>query len=150
MSPPRRRVLYLCTGNSCRSQMAEGLTNALRGDEFEAHSAGVEPGQVDPRAVEAMAETGVDISGQASKDVEAFIGQPWDWVVTLCDNARESCPFSPARWRGCTAASTTRPVWPPGRRTGMRPWLTTAGCAMRSKPWSWIFPPAWRMSHEPA
>ncbi|MCA1906082.1 MAG: arsenate reductase ArsC [Desulfarculus sp.] len=91
----KRRILYLCTGNSCRSQMAEGLTNALRGAEFEAHSAGVEPKSVDPRAVKVMAEIGVDISGQTSKTIDPFVGQPWDWVVTLCDNARESCPLFP-------------------------------------------------------
>jgi arsenate reductase len=89
------RILYLCTGNSCRSQMAEGFTNALRGEGFEAHSAGVAPKAVDPRAVRVMAEAGVDISRQASKDVETFLQKPWDWVVTLCDNARESCPFFP-------------------------------------------------------
>ena len=94
---PKKRILYLCTGNSCRSQMAEALTNALRGGEFEAHSAGVAPKPVDPRAVKALAEIGLDISGQASKDLERFIGQPWDWVVTLCDNARESCPFFPGQ-----------------------------------------------------
>lgn len=93
------KILYLCTGNSCRSQMAEGLTNALRGDLFEAQSAGVAPGRVDPLAVAVMAEAGVDISGQRSKDVEQFIGQSWDWVVTLCDNARESCPFFPGPTR---------------------------------------------------
>lgn len=94
---PKKRILYLCTGNSCRSQMAEGFTNALRGGEFEAHSAGVAPGRVDPRAVKAMAEAGVDIAGQQSKAVDPFIGQDWDWVVTLCDNANEACPFFPAR-----------------------------------------------------
>ncbi|MBU4565360.1 MAG: arsenate reductase ArsC [Desulfarculus sp.] len=92
---PKKRILFLCTGNSCRSQMAEGFTNALRGDEYEAFSAGVAPGRVDPRAVAAMAEAGVDISGQKSKAVDPFIGQDWDWVVTLCDNANEACPFFP-------------------------------------------------------
>ncbi|MFH1059519.1 MAG: arsenate reductase ArsC [Pseudomonadota bacterium] len=95
MSSDKQRILFLCTGNSCRSQMAEGLTNALRGGEFEACSAGVEPKGVDPRAVEVMAEIGVDISDQASKSVDQFIGQEWDWVVTLCDSARESCPLFP-------------------------------------------------------
>lgn len=94
-TPAKKRILYLCTGNSCRSQMAEALTSALFGGEFEAHSAGVEPKAVDPRAVKVMAEIGIDISGQASKSLDQFIGQPWDWVVTLCDNARESCPFFP-------------------------------------------------------
>ena len=92
---PKERILFLCTGNSCRSQMAEGFTNALRGEEYEAHSAGVAPSRVDPRAVKVMAEAGVDISGQKSKAVEPFIGQDWDWVVTLCDNANEACPFFP-------------------------------------------------------
>jgi arsenate reductase len=91
----QQSILYLCTGNSCRSQMAEGLTNALWGGEFRAASAGVTPQGVDPRAVAVMAEIGVDISGQESKDVERFVGQDWDWVVTLCDNAREACPFFP-------------------------------------------------------
>ncbi len=95
MSQTKKRILYLCTGNSCRSQMAEGFTNRLRGDEFEAHSAGVAPKGIDPRAVTVMAEENIDMAGQGSKDVEQFIGQPWDWVVTLCDNARESCPFFP-------------------------------------------------------
>lgn len=93
--PAKTRILFLCSGNSCRSQMAEGFTNALRGQEFEAHSAGVAPKPVDPLAIQAMAEAGVDIAGQTSKDVEQFVGQPWDWVVTLCDQARESCPFFP-------------------------------------------------------
>ena len=92
---PKKRILFLCTGNSCRSQMAEGFTNALRGDEYEAFSAGVAPGRVDPRAVAVMAEAGIDISGQESKAVDPFIGQDWDWVVTLCDNANEACPFFP-------------------------------------------------------
>ena len=95
MSQSKKRILYLCTGNSCRSQMAEGFTNALRGGEFEAASAGIEPKGIDPRAMTVMAEENIDIAGQDSKDVEQFIGQPWDWVVTLCDNARESCPFFP-------------------------------------------------------
>ena len=75
--------------------MAESFTNALRGDEYQASSAGVAPGRVDPRAVAVMAEAGVDIAGQKSKAVDPFIGQDWDWVVTLCDNANESCPFFP-------------------------------------------------------
>ncbi len=89
------RILFLCTGNSCRSQMAEGLTNALRGDEFQAASAGVRPSAVDPRAQKAMAEIGIDISGQRSKGVSELAGQHWDYVVTLCDHARESCPLFP-------------------------------------------------------
>ena len=93
----KRRILYLCTGNSCRSQMAEGFTNHLRGDEFEAVSGGVTPQRVDPRAIKVMAEAGVDISGQSAKNLDQFIGQDFEWIVTLCDNARESCPFFPGR-----------------------------------------------------
>ena len=89
------RILYLCTGNSCRSQMAEFFNNQLRGEEFFAASAGVEPGEVDPRAVKAMAEAEVDISSGRSKDISEMLGRKWDWVVTLCGNARENCPFFP-------------------------------------------------------
>ncbi len=91
----RLRILFLCTGNTCRSQMAEGLTNFLRGDEYEAASAGVKPGKVDPRAVTCMAEIGIDISVQTSKDVSELMDQKWDIVVTLCNHARESCPIFP-------------------------------------------------------
>lgn len=93
----KRRILFLCTGNSCRSQMAEAWTRHLKGDQFEAYSAGVEPRAVDPRAVNAMAEVGIDISGQKSKDVDALGNMEFDYVVTLCDNARESCPYFPAK-----------------------------------------------------
>ena len=93
------KILFLCTGNSCRSQMAEAWTNRLKGDQFVAYSAGVEPKPVDPRAVKAMAETGIDISQQESKDIEAFGDMEFDYVITLCDNARESCPFFPAGTR---------------------------------------------------
>lgn len=95
----KAKILYLCTGNSCRSQMAEAWTNHLKGDEFEAYSAGVAPKAVDPRGIKAMAEAGLDISGQKSKDVDALGNMEFDYVVTLCDNARESCPYFPARTR---------------------------------------------------
>ena len=91
------RILFLCTGNSCRSQMAEAWTRHLKGDRFEAHSAGVEPKRVDPRAIKAMAEAGLDISAKKSKDVDALGDMVFDYVVTLCDNARESCPYFPAK-----------------------------------------------------
>lgn len=93
----KTRILYLCTGNSCRSQMAEAWTRRLKGDRFEAYSAGVQPKRVDPRAVKAMAEAGLDISAQKSKDVDAFGDMEFDYVITLCDNARESCPYFPAK-----------------------------------------------------
>jgi arsenate reductase (thioredoxin) len=93
------KILYLCTGNSCRSQMAEAFTNKLKGNDFEAYSAGVSPKGVDPRAIKAMAEVGIDISGQRSKDSRELLGIGFDFVVTLCDNAREACPYFPARTR---------------------------------------------------
>lgn len=93
------RILYLCTGNSCRSQMAEAWTKHLKGDQFEAYSAGVTPKRVDPRAVKAMAEAGVDISSRQSKDIDSLGNLEFDYVITLCDNARESCPFFPAKTR---------------------------------------------------
>jgi arsenate reductase len=91
----RTRILFLCTGNSCRSQMAEGWARHLKGKEIEACSAGVAPQGLDPRAVAAMAEAGVDISAQRSKGVDEFLGRDFDFVITLCDNARENCPFFP-------------------------------------------------------
>jgi len=93
------KILFLCTGNSCRSQMAEAWTNKLKGDQFEAYSAGIEPKEVDHRAVKAMAEAGVDISAQKSKDIDSLGNLEFDYVITLCDNAKQSCPFFPAKTR---------------------------------------------------
>ena len=93
MSPTR--VLFLCTQNSCRSQMAEGWARALHPDALIAASAGSRPAGVHPLAVRVMAEAGVDISQQRAKSVEEFLREPLDWVVTLCDGARESCPVFP-------------------------------------------------------
>ncbi len=90
----RSRLLFLCTGNSCRSQMAEGWARHLRGDAFEAHSAGLEARGLDPRAVAVMAEAGVDISGQRSQRLDET-GLDFDLVVTVCDHAAESCPLFP-------------------------------------------------------
>jgi arsenate reductase len=89
------RVLFLCTGNACRSQMAEGWARDLKGDLIEPHSAGIIPAGVDPRAIQVMAEAGVDISGQQSKHVDDLPDLEFDTVVTLCDSAREACPFFP-------------------------------------------------------
>jgi len=89
------RILFLCTGNSCRSQMAEGWTRHLKGGEIEAYSAGLEPGGLDPRAVSVMAESGVDISVQTSKRLDAVMDVPFDYVVTVCGHARENCPLFP-------------------------------------------------------
>jgi arsenate reductase (thioredoxin) len=92
----RKRLLVLCTGNSCRSQMAEGFINRLLGDEWEAHSAGTVPAaQVNPLAVRVMAEVGVDIADQRPKHVDAMVDQRWDLVVTVCDSARQACPSFP-------------------------------------------------------
>lgn len=95
--PEKMKILFLCTGNSCRSQMAEGWTRLLKGDRFDAYSAGVQPKPIDPRAIKAMAEAGIDISEQKSKDVDVFGNMEFDYVITLCDNARESCPYFPAK-----------------------------------------------------
>jgi arsenate reductase (thioredoxin) len=89
------RVLILCTGNSARSQMAEGLLRQLGGDRFEVFSAGVDPSSVRPQAVIAMREIGIDISQQYSKSVTEFVGQEFDFVITVCDNANEHCPVFP-------------------------------------------------------
>ncbi|MCX5658933.1 MAG: arsenate reductase ArsC [Planctomycetota bacterium] len=89
------RVLFLCTGNSCRSQMAEGWARSLKLGTIEAHSAGVEPHGMNPRAVRVMAEAGVDISGQRSKHVDELRGIPFDYVVTVCGHASEACPAFP-------------------------------------------------------
>jgi arsenate reductase len=93
----KRRVLILCTGNSARSQMAEGLLRREGGDKFEVHSAGVSPSRVRPEAVEAMREVGIDISGHRSKSADEFAGQNFDYIITVCDNARETCPFFSGR-----------------------------------------------------
>src|SRR6266576_614794 len=87
------KVLFLCTGNSARSQMAEGYLRHVAGDEFEPLSAGVEPKELNPLAVEAMREIGIDISQQKSKDVIGFLGQYIPYVVTVCDNAKQRCPI---------------------------------------------------------
>lgn len=92
----RKRVLILCTGNSARSQMAEGLLRHLAGDRFEVESAGVAPTQVRPEAITVMREIGVDISSQRSKSVDEFLGQAFAYVITVCDNANEQCPVFPA------------------------------------------------------
>src|SRR6185295_18862502 len=95
----RPRVLFLCTGNSCRSQIAEGWARALKGDVMTAASAGTRPQGLNPLAIRVMAEAGVDISGQASKHIEDLRGQPFDYVITVCDAAHESCPILPAATR---------------------------------------------------
>jgi arsenate reductase len=92
----KKRVLILCTGNSARSQMAEGLLRAFGGESIEVFSAGTKPGHVRPEAIAVMSELGIDLSGHRSKHVQEFDGQPFDYVITVCDNANESCPVFPA------------------------------------------------------
>jgi arsenate reductase len=88
----KHRVLFLCTHNSARSQMAEGLLRHLAGDRFEVYSAGTEATVVRPLAIRAMAELGIDISGQESKTLDRYAGEPFDAVITVCDQANEACP----------------------------------------------------------
>lgn len=87
------KLLFLCTGNSCRSQMAEGWARALKRDEVEAHSAGIETHGLNPHAVKVMAEAGVDISAHVSKSIDAVKDIPFDYVVTVCGHANETCPM---------------------------------------------------------
>jgi len=89
----KKKILFLCTHNSARSQMAEGLLRAMYGDRYEAYSAGVEATAVDPRAITVMREIGIDISGQRSKSAEEFQGTVFDLAVTVCDRARQACPI---------------------------------------------------------
>jgi arsenate reductase len=95
----KQSVLFLCTGNSCRSQMAEGLLRHLAGDRFEVASAGTAPAGVNPSAIAAMGELGIDISGQRSKHVDELSSRRFDLAVTVCDRAREACPVLPGAVR---------------------------------------------------
>ncbi|MGD9562097.1 MAG: arsenate reductase ArsC [Pyrinomonadaceae bacterium] len=107
-------ILILCTGNSARSQIAEGLLKHICGDRFDIHSAGVHPIEVSPEAVEALAEVGIDISSHTSKSVDSFAGREFDYVLTVCDFARERCPYFPARTKRVHQAFED-------------PWLATGG-----------------------
>ncbi len=91
----KKKVLLICTHNSARSQMAEGLLNALYGNKYKAYSAGTKPSTVNPYAINAMAEIGIDISKNRSKSIDEFQGMKFDYVITVCDNAKETCPFFP-------------------------------------------------------
>jgi arsenate reductase len=97
MSKPK--VLFLCTGNSARSQMAEGFLRHYAGDQYEVLSAGTKPSKLNPLAVEAMREIGIDISHQQDKDVIGFLGTPIRYVITVCDRAKESCPVFPSAFQ---------------------------------------------------
>ena len=90
-----QRVLFICTHNSARSQMAEGLLRHIAGDRFDVYSAGTEATSVRPEAITVMGEVGIDISGQTSKTLARYLHEPWDYVITVCDDANESCPVFP-------------------------------------------------------
>ena len=89
------RVLFVCTGNSARSQIAEALLRQRGGETFEAHSAGSDPAGLNPLTVRVLAEDGIDAGAAESTHVDAYVGEPWDYVITVCDRARESCPVFP-------------------------------------------------------
>jgi len=93
------KVLFLCTGNSARSQMAEGYLRHIAGDRFEVLSAGIEPKGLNPFATEVMREAGIDISAQGSTDVQEFLGVPMQYVITVCSNAQEKCPIFPSTFK---------------------------------------------------
>ncbi len=99
----KQSVLILCTGNSARSQMAEGLLRHMAGNRFEVASAGIKPSIVRPEAIQAMNEIGISLEGHRSKSVDEFVGKPVDYVITVCDDAKESCPVFPG---------TSRMHWP--------------------------------------
>ena len=111
------KILFLCTGNSCRSQMAEGWTRALKGDRIDAYSAGIENHGLNSRTVQVMAEAGVDISGQRSKTVADLPVQDFDFVVAVCDRARESCPLFPGKTKVVHAGFDDPPRRAQGART---------------------------------
>ena len=94
----KKRILFLCTGNSARSQIAEGFLRHMAGDKFEVYSAGVKPTQVNPLSIKVMAEVGVDMSKHRSKSAMEFIGQKFDYVITVCDNAKQTCPVFPGHY----------------------------------------------------
>lgn len=111
----KKRVLFLCTGNSCRSQMAEGLLRHADGEHFEVESAGTHPAGVNPLAIEVMAEAGMDISAHRSKSVTEMEGRTFDYVITVCDHARASCPVFPG-----SARKLHWNIPDPGSATGSR------------------------------
>lgn len=122
------RVLILCTGNSVRSQMAEGLLRQLGGNAYEVHSAGSKPnGYVSPLAIEAMGKIGIDISAHRSKSVSEFAGQRFDRVITVCDSAAEECPVFPGSERIHWS------IWDPGNATGTQEEKLAAFCRVRDE-----------------
>jgi arsenate reductase len=125
----KKRVLFLCTANTCRSQMAEGISNHFR-DKIAAFSAGTEASYVHPTAIEVMKEIGIDISRHQSKNLTAFDGQSFDYVITLCGSANEACPLYIGATKKSISVSTTRRK-PGGQKK--RSSKSFAACAMRLK-----------------
>ncbi|MBN2011522.1 arsenate reductase ArsC [candidate division KSB1 bacterium] len=91
----KKNIIVLCTGNSCRSQIAEGYIRHMAGERFNVVSAGIEPSKVNPRAIQVMQEDGIDISHHTSDDVQKYVGDAFDYIITVCDNAKERCPVFP-------------------------------------------------------
>jgi arsenate reductase (thioredoxin) len=117
MKPTKLKILFLCTGNSCRSQMAEGWTRSLKGDLIEPYSAGIETHGLNPHAVRVMAEAGVDISTQRSKHADKLRNVAFDYVVTVCDHAQVHCPVFPGKAKIVHVAFDDPPRLAAGART---------------------------------
>ncbi|MCB0773738.1 MAG: arsenate reductase ArsC [Flavobacteriales bacterium] len=126
------RILVLCTGNSCRSQMAEGYLRHLAGGRAEVYSAGIEAHGLNPRAVAVMAEDGIDISGHRSELLDAYHDLPFDHVITVCDSARERCPWFPS-----TAEQHHRDFPDPAKATGSEEEIRTAFKEVRDEIKAW-------------
>ena len=121
-SDARKQVLFLCTGNSCRSQMAEGFINQLLGEAWQARSAGTHPAaRVHPLAVQVMAELGIDISGGRPTAPDELLDHHWDLVITVCNRAQETCPIFPRAVEHSTWASRIPPARPAARPRSWRP-----------------------------
>lgn len=135
----KQRVLILCTHNSARSQMAEGLLRSLAGDRFEVHSAGTQATEVRPEAIETMRKRGIDISGQRSKTLTSFVGQPWDYVITVCDQANESCPVFPGARHRLHWSFEDPSAVPESRRQES---FDRVGAAIESRLREWISQPS--------
>ncbi len=114
----KKKLLVLCTGNSARSQMAEGLLRHEGGDRFDVFSAGTKPSRVRPEAIAAMNDIGIDISGHRSKPVDEFVGQDLDYVITVCDNAKETCPVFPGTVKRLHWPLKIRQRWKDRRASG--------------------------------
>ena len=126
------KVLFLCTGNSCRSQMAEGWARRLKGEVIEPYSAGIETHGLNPNAVKVMAEAGVDISGHRSKHLDELRAIAFDYVVTVCDHANESCPVFPGKVKRMHVGFEDPPRLAENARTEEEALSPTAACATRS------------------